>query len=158
MEDNFTSQDSAMRLNEVAIDYLRQSAKWCFFLSILGFIGIGIMVIVAIFLSTIMGMASQNSGFGNGELGIMNSMPGLISGIYILFALLYAFPVYYLYKYATGIKTALFVRDENELTKAFGYLKSHHKFIGIMMIVMMVMYFLIFIGAIVAGIAYGGSH
>ncbi|GEP52183.1 hypothetical protein FNO01nite_28550 [Flavobacterium noncentrifugens] len=158
MEDQFSHQDSAMRLNEIAIDYLRQSAKWSFFLSILGFIGIGLMLLAAVFISSIMGMANPNSGLGNSELSMFSAMPGILSGVYILLAVLYAFPVYYLYKYSTGIKTALLVRDENLLTASLGYLKSHHKFIGIMAIVLMVVYLLILVGVVVAAVAFGGSH
>jgi len=157
MENGFTSAESGMRLNEIALDYLRQSAKWTFFLSILGFIGIGMMVLLGVFMASILGMANSNSGFGGSELGIISAMPGVFSGVYILLAILYAFPVYYLYKYATGIKTALLVRNEEMLTASLGYLKSHHKFIGIMMIVMMLLYFLIIIGAVITAIAFGNQ-
>jgi hypothetical protein len=34
-----------MTLNDFAVAALRESAKWCMFLAIVGFIGIGLMVI-----------------------------------------------------------------------------------------------------------------
>ena len=145
--ENITSQQFELRLSQTAADYLKESAKWSFFLAIVGFIGIGFMVLLAVFMSTFMSSMAQNPA-----MGVMGQMQGMLSAIYILFAVLYAFPIYYLYKYATDAKTALVTANSDLLETALGYLKSHHKFLGIMMIVILSLYALIFIGAIGVGI------
>jgi len=63
-----------------------------------------------------------------------------------------------LYNYAKGIKNALSSGNENILEKALVNLKSHHKFLGIMTIVMISLYVLFFIGTIifVVDMASGG--
>ena len=63
---------------------------------------------------------------------------------------LYFIPVYYLYKYSTNMKTALQFGDNNLVAEAFVNLKSHHKFLGISIIVILSLYLLILIGGIFA--------
>jgi hypothetical protein len=131
-----------IELNDVAINALRVSAKWSLFLAIIGFIGIGLMIIGAIFLSTIMGALPSNGS------PIME-MKGIVSVIYIIFAALYFPPVYYLFKYATDMKIALQNQDSVEIGEALNYLKSHHRYLGISMIVIMSLYVLMIIGVVV---------
>ena len=108
------------------------------FLAIMGFIGIGFMVVAALVMGTFMSSLMPYGGF--------------LSGIYILMAILYFFPIYYLYKYATNIKTSLSENDEEGLATALGYLKSHHKFLGISIIVIISLYILLIIGFIAFGV------
>lgn len=131
-----------LELNQLAKDALREGAKWTFFLSIMGFIGIGFMVLVAIFMTiTFSAMPSELNGYG-----MLGAMKGFMSLIYFLMAVLYFFPVYYLYKYSTNIKTALQFNNSNLLADAFVNLKSHHKFLGIAIIIFISLYLLILVG------------
>jgi len=140
------NQSNEMKLNESAIAFLRESAKWSMFLAILGFIGIAFMVIMGLFMGTILSSFSQMGGGMNNSPFTM--MPGLMAGFYIVIAVLYFFPIYYLFKYAQNTKIALQSANSDLLADALGYLKSHHKFLGIMMIVMISLYILIIIGAV----------
>jgi Na+/H+ antiporter NhaB len=143
-----------LQLNEQAVSALRESAKWSYFLSILGFIGVGFMVIAAFFVGSIMSMAPNNP---YGEGGPFAMMKGFLSVFYIIIAVLYFFPILYLYRYASGMKQGLSMSDSETVSNALVNLKSHHKFLGITAIVVLSLYFLVFIGAIVAGIAFAGS-
>ena len=148
MENQSQFDSFELQINETAIEYLRSSAKWSMFLSIMGFIGIGFMLLASVFMAfsgSIMGAATGGMGLG--------AMQGILAGVYIIMALLYFFPVYYLYKYALDMKNALNDKNNNLLTNSFGYLKSHHKFLGVSMIVIMSLYFLGIIGAIIFGIS-----
>ena len=140
--------EEKLSLNELAIDALRESAKWCMFLAIVGFIGLGFMVLAGAFMSVAMSAMPDNPAIGNamGPLGAVKAYIGLI---YILFAVLYFFPIYYLYKYAAGTKRAVQTENSDELSDALVNLKSHHKFLGITTIVLISLYILIFIGAII---------
>lgn len=143
-----------LELNEQAVAALRESAKWSYFLSILGFIGIGFMLLAAIFMGSIMA-AVPNDPYGQG--GPFGMMKGFISILYVIIALLYFFPILYLYRYASGMKQGLLLSDSDTVSNALVNLKSHHKFLGITAIVIISLYILIIIGAIVAGIAFAGS-
>ena len=138
------NQNNGMQLEEVAKDYLRESAKWSMFLAILGFIGIGFLALLAIIMTSVMSMAPETpSPFG--------AIKGFVSIIYLVFAIIYLFPIYYLYKYAASTKKALNSGNTQLLTKAFSNLKSHHKFLGIASIIIIALYI---IGAIVMVIGY----
>lgn len=144
-----------LQLNEQAVEALKESAKWSYFLSILGFIGIGFMILAAFFIGSIMSMAPNNP-YGVG--GPFEMMKGFISVFYIIVALLYFFPILYLYRYASGMKQGLLMSDSDTVSNALVNLKSHHKFLGIIAIVIISLYLLILIGAIVAGIVFAGSR
>ena len=131
-----------LELNEQAVDALRTSAKWSMFLSIMGFIGIGFMILGAIAMTSVMSMipSSSMSPFGN--------LKGIISGVYIVMAIIYFFPVYYLFKYASDMKNALLSSSSDMVGVALGYLKSHHKYLGISIIVIISLYIIFMIGMI----------
>ena len=139
-----------LSLNDLAIAALRESAKWCLFLSIVGFIFIGLMVIIGAIMGVAMSAMPSNVAFsGAAGTNPIIAMKGYFGVLYILFALLYLVPVYYLYKYASGIKKATESGNTDVLTDALVNLKSHHKFLGIMTIVMIVVYILAFVGVII---------
>jgi hypothetical protein len=151
-----------LSLNDLAISALRESGKWCMFLSIVGFIFIVFMLLFGVYMSLISAILPTPEMGGTNELGfgvsVFASIKSYFGILYLLMALLYFFPIYYLYNYAKGIKVALSSGNENILEKALVNLKSHHKFIGIMTIVMISLYVLFFIGTIifVVDMASGG--
>jgi len=71
--------------------------------------------------------------------------------MYVLIGLLYFFPVYYLFKFSSKVRTALMTKNTQELETAFENLKSHYKFIGILMIITLSIYVLFGGGALLAG-------
>jgi uncharacterized BrkB/YihY/UPF0761 family membrane protein len=96
--ENQSSFDSfELHLNHTALDYLRESAKWSMFLAILGFIGIGFLALVAIIMTSVMSVMPDTPG----PLG---AVKGVVSIFYLVIAVIYLFPVYYLYRYASNTK------------------------------------------------------
>lgn len=150
MEENSTIENFEIQLNESAKEFLKETAKWAYFLSILGYIGIGFVVLVAIFAGTLFAFMGNMTH----EMGAFGSLGGtFITVLYLMLAALYFFPVYYLNKFATNAKTALRDNDSESLSTSLEYLKSHYKYIGIMTIVVFGLYILIFAGVIIAKIA-----
>ena len=124
-----------LHLNQTALDYLRESAKWSMFLAILGFVGVGFLALMAIIMTSVMSAMPDTPGpFG--------AVKVIISIFYLVIALVYLFPVYYLYRYASNAKKAIYAKDSALLTDAFGALKSHHKFLGIAAIIIISLYIL----------------
>jgi len=64
---------------------------------------------------------------------------------YLVLALIYFFPVYYLLQFANKMKKALSTKNEETLTNAFEMLKSHYKFIGVFTIITISLYALLFV-------------
>ena len=149
-----------LSLNDLAVEALRESAKWCMFLAIVGFIFIGLMVIIGAILSVAMAAIPDNNPAFGGSMGPFMAIKGYFGIIYILLAVLYFFPVYYLFNYAKGIKQAVQSGNSDVLTNALVSLKSHHKFLGIMTIVMIGLYIIgiICFIAFAAKMASSGLH
>lgn len=146
-------QNSELHLNEQAVLALKESAKWTFFLAILGFVGIGLIVLLALFMTTI--FASLPNSIGNeysNQYGFnaFGAVQGVFSVMYVLVAVFYFFPIYYLYKYAVGIKVAIKTRSSTLLSNALVNLKSHHKFLGITALVVISLYAFVFLIALFA--------
>lgn len=150
-------EDEDLKLNDFAVAALRESAKWCMFLSILGFIFIGLFVIMGIFMSVVMSAIPAEAMGPGMENNPVMAMKGFFGAFYILMAALYFFPVYYLYNYAKGVKQAFELSSSDVMAKALVNLKSHHKFLGIMMIVMISLYILIIIGVVAFAASFASA-
>ena len=72
------SQNNGIQLNASALEFLRESAKWSKFLSIMGFVGIGLMVVAAIFMTTVMSFLPTDNG------PFVGAMKGFLGGIYLV--------------------------------------------------------------------------
>ncbi|PIF31328.1 hypothetical protein CLU81_1814 [Flavobacterium sp. 9] len=152
MEETSVFEKFELQLNETAKDFLKETAKWANFLSILGFVGIGLMLIFAVFAGSIfsaMGSTMPGMGGMGGSFGI------IMAFVYVFIAAIYFFPVYYLNKFAVNAKRAFRDNDSEALTNSFGYLKSHYKFIGILTVAILVLYGLIFVFGILGAVLRG---
>jgi hypothetical protein len=136
-----------LQLNEQAVAGLRESAKWSTFLAIIGFIGVGFMVLAAIFMGSAMALIPEDP-YSRTGMNPFGAMKGFISIFYIVMAVIYFFPILYLYNYAKKMKDALNYRNSDTLSEAFVQLGKHHKFLGIMIIVLISLYIIIAIGMI----------
>ena len=134
MEQN-TSNLFELQVDHQSNAYLRETAKWAKFLSIIGFIGCALIILVGIFAGSVMAttMGDMAGGFGSG-MGVVMAV------VYILFALLAFFPYLYLYRFANQMQVALRNNDQAALTTSFGNLKSCFKFVGILTIIILAFY------------------
>ena len=130
-------------LTAIAKQALLVASKWAKFLSIIGFIGVGIMVIVGIFIMF---------QLSNLPIQITNGFPfGIIGFLYIAMALLYFFPTYYLFQFANNTKKGISNNSNESVEIGLVNLKSMFKFIGIFTVVILSIYVLIFLVAFVVG-------
>lgn len=143
---NVITELEQLTLNSRSKSFLKETAKWAKFLSIMGFIAIGIMVVFSFFAGTIL----QN---------LPNAQPmpmdmGLTLTItYLALALIYFFPVYYLLQFSNKMKAALLTKNNDTLSDAFEVLKSHYKFVGVFTIIVLSLYVLIAIFAVIGVLA-----
>ncbi|MGB1283569.1 MAG: DUF5362 family protein [Polaribacter sp.] len=140
MEKNAITELEQLTVNSRSKNFLTETAKWTKFLSIMGFIGIGLMIIFSFFAGAI---------FDN----LPNAQPmpidmGMTLTItYLIIAVIYFFPVYYLFQFSGKMKAALLAKNDETLSDAFEMLKSHYKFVGVFTIIMLSLYVLIFVVA-----------
>jgi len=151
MENSSQFDSFELQLTQQAQDFLKETAKWAMFLSILGFIGLAFMLLGGL----AMFAAGSAIDSASGDMGMMGAFPSSVLGaIYLIMAILYFFPVMYLFKFASNTKQAISDRNSEMLTNSLGSLKSHYKFVGILAIVMIVTYI---VGIIVAISVFAGA-
>ena len=143
MEQSPFEQFEELRIDAAAKSFLGEAAKWTTFLSILGYIGIGFMVLAAIVLFAVGSSISMGPMAGGIWMGVF----------YLALAAFYFIPINLLYKFSSNMKTALRSNDQVSLVKAFEYLKSHYKFIGILTIVLIGIYILAVVGIVLTGMS-----
>ena len=134
-----------MQIDHETTGYLSETAKWAKFLSIVGFVMCGFIVIAALFAGTI---ASALGPFG----GTMGAGGFMITVIYLGVASLYFFPCLFLFNFSRKMQFALRNNDQINLNDSFKNLKSNFKFVGILTIVIISFYViaLLVIGIIAA--------
>ena len=140
-----------LHLDQTSKSYLGETARWAKFLSIVGFIFCGFIVLLGIFFGTIM---AKFSGMGGGDAAYETSLAlgkGFAAFIYILIAVVYFFPCLYLFNFATKMQVALKNDDQTNLNTSLHSLKRCYKFVGILTIVMLSFYALALIVVMIAG-------
>ncbi len=136
-------QFEELKIDRISKEFLAEAAKWTAFLAILGFIGIGFFFIAGLVMLSFSSMSKSMTGsFG-------------MSIVYLLVAGFYLVPINFLYKFSTNMKNALRNNNQSSLANAFEYLKSHYKFIGILTLILISFYVMIFIWLMLTTV---GSH
>lgn len=148
MEDNLQVENGEnLVIDWRSKEFLKETAKWTKFLAILGFVGIGLMV-----LGSLVMLFAPSSLMSNGDFPFGGKIFMML--LYLAFAVLYYFPISYLYQFSENTKKAIENNDNNAIRDAFEFLKSHYKFMGILTIILLSFYaIIIFIGLIGAGAA-----
>lgn len=134
--DNNLNQNT---LSNASKGFILETAKWAKFLAIIGFVMLGLMAIGVLF------MLVAGATLINSPLSGTSGSIGMVSFIYIAMIALYFFPTYYLYQFATKIKSGLSDGNGSNIDAGFENLKSTFKFMGILMIIVLSLYGLIFI-------------
>ena len=148
MEETTKTEQTRMYLTDESKSFLKETAKWAYFLSIMGFIGIALLVLLALFMGTL--FTTLGSLGGEAAMGAMGAMGGgFITAIYLVVVVIYFFPVYYLFQFASKAKAAFATNNNEQLNASFEYLKSHYKFIGVVTLVSLILYGLIIVFGII---------
>ncbi len=135
-------QNTPMMLNNQMKKHLYETAKWTNFLSLVGLVGIAILMVLSI--AIIGGFISLGE-----ELSAQISR-ALIGVIYFLITALYAYPTIRLLQFSRNLKRGLLENDEDIVTTSFQNLKSVFKFLGILTLILICIYAFIFLMAIVS--------
>lgn len=130
-----------LEIEDNALKDLKITSKWAMFLAIVGFIGVGLLLIIGLFAGVFLSVFSKG-----------DSYPGfpewLVYVIIVVSSVIYFFPVLYLYRFSRHTANAIKMLSNKELNKAFKNLRAYYVYIGILLIVVLVIYIA---GFIVAG-------
>lgn len=136
-----------LKVTEPMREHLLSSASWLKFLAVLGVIGVVLLVLISIGIMV----------FGN-QLGDEIPLGGYLGVIYLVLAAIYIYPLVKSFSLIRNTREAF--RTENgqpNIEQAAADCHAILKFMGILTIVLMVVYVLIIIGVIAAGIAGMGQ-
>lgn len=109
--------------------YWRQTAQWAMFFAVLLFIVYGLIALFGLF-------AAVKGGVG-GLIGAL-IMVGLYTAIIFM-------PAWYYYKFSTQSKQAMSFDDTAMLDEAFANLRRFYNYVGIMAIIILSLYLLLFL-------------
>lgn len=138
MENIIDNQNAAgMSLSSNSIEWLNQTRKWTMFLSILGFIFIGFIIIAGFSMQALM------SNVGSEIPGMTSGMTGAITVVYIIIGLLYFYPVYSLFMFSKTSKEAVTNMNHTALEESFKHQRNMYRFMGIFTIVILAIYVLV---------------
>lgn len=151
-ESNVEQEEKTLQITSEIEIYLDGAGKWSKFLAILGFVFMGFMVVMGIIISIALWLIPLPGA------GAFPFPPFIIGFIYLVMAAVYFLPILYLYRFSSGIKQALILKNQNQFTKAFFNLKAFYRFIGILMIIFLALYPIIMIAIVSAGLFSGFSN
>jgi hypothetical protein len=120
--------------NDTIRSSLIETSKWAKFLAIMGYIGIGFLLLFGL-VATV----------GLSLLGSYANMPfpmGLFGLMYLVVAVIYYFPVTFLYRFSVRMRKGLASRDVDAVTSGFENLRMLYKFKGIVTIIVLALYLL----------------
>jgi|GEM_PF-269184 len=151
-DEQVTGMQHQLEFNEEIRRYLDFTTRWGKFLAILGFIGTGFIFLAGIIFLTF--GSTMNEFSSTPEFPpFVNPLVGVI---YLLMAVLYFFPCLYLFNFSNEVSKGLEMDNQEAFNFGFRNLKSLFKFMGIVSIVciglFIIMFIIIFIGALFAGI------
>jgi hypothetical protein len=138
MESNLESRK--IEIEEDTLNHLDTTRKWAMFLAIIGFIFLGLIIIIGLIAGTFL------TAFSSGEktLGIPESLMFIPV---ILVIVMYFFPVLFLFRFSKHASHAIKTFDKNELHIAIKNLKFYFVYIGILIILILSFYLVLLFAA-----------
>ncbi|KAA5534899.1 hypothetical protein F0919_09875 [Taibaiella lutea] len=125
-------------LDERSKAYLLETTRWTKFLAIIGFIFIGLMLVVALAMFTMGSYVSSFAGLGS-YFGVGMGL------LYIVIGVLYLFPILSLLKFSTNMKAGIQTSNIELITEGFRHQKNLFKFMGIMTIIVIALYLILIV-------------
>lgn len=150
MEHNQTASLFSLAIDPVTKVHLSETAKWARFLSILGFILLGLFIIGGISIALFVGRPLDTYG----GRSVFDSFSVGMSFAYIVAAIIWFFPLLFLFRFSSRMKTALNGNDQNALNTSFQNLKISFRYVGIITIIVLALYALLLVFAIVGAAAF----
>ena len=105
------------------------------FLSVLGFIFLGLLIVVGVATSTFLTAFKSTEV----DLGVPES---LMIVLFIIIAAIYFFPVLFLFSFSRNTRDAILNHDKLKLEKAFRNLRTYFTYIGVLVIIVLSIYLL----------------
>ena len=127
-----------IEMDEKILKYLNTIRKWAMFLAIIGFIILGLIIIIGLIAGTFLTVFNLE-GKGLGVPESLMFIPILFIGI------LYFLPGLFLFRFSKHAGHTVQTLDKEELRKAFRSLKSYFVYTGVLIILVLFCYIAVII-------------
>lgn len=146
---NHQNESKDMLLSVYAQSNLRASARWASFLAIVGFVGVGFMILISIqlFTTSTHGYNTYYGSTGHESMAIMGT-------IYLVMAVVSFFPAYFLIMFANKIKKATLNQDPIRMEEASNFMRIYFTYVGVMTIITILVVIFIFFAVLGAAYSY----
>jgi hypothetical protein len=128
-----TPGNRKIEIEHKTLKLLDHSRKWSMFLAIVGFIFLGLVIVVGVIAGSFL------SAFGSGKTGLGISEISVFI-IFLIMAVIYFFPVLFLFRYSKHTARAVETLDKMALHKAFKNLKYFFTYLGVLIIMLLALY------------------
>jgi heme/copper-type cytochrome/quinol oxidase subunit 2 len=135
-----TSENRKIEIGSEILNNLNSTRKWTTFLSVLGFIFLGLLIVAG--LTTSLFLTTFKTQEAN--LGIPESVMIIIL---IVIGAIYFFPVFFLFRFSRNTRDAIQNLDGQKMAKGINNLRLYFTYIGIMVIIVLSIYVIALIGA-----------
>jgi magnesium-transporting ATPase (P-type) len=129
------TEERKIEIGPETLNNLNATWKWAMFLSVLGYIFLGLLIIAGFVTSTFLTTFKSKEV----NLGIPES---LMTILFIVVGAIYFFPVFFLFRFSRNIRDGIQNLDRMKLAKGFRNLRIYFTYIGIMVILVLSIYVL----------------
>lgn len=134
-------KERKIEISPEILNNLNSTRKWTTFLSILGFIFLGLLIVAG--LTTSLFLTTFRTQEAN--LGIPESV---VIIVLIVIGAIYFLPVFFLFRFSRNTRDGIQNLDRHKLEKGFNNLRLYFTYTGIMVIVVLTIYV---VGLVAAG-------
>lgn len=131
--------------------YLKEAAKWAKFLGIVGFVYLGLIIIMLVGFGSFLSMFAGGADMGGGDSTAVSI--GVFFYVALIFVMIF-FPSYFSYLFGTKMQAALENESNTEITESFKNLKSNYKFWGILTLINIILSIISMLISFAMGIAF----
>ncbi len=137
-----SKDESTLHIHKDMYEHLTTAARWGNILAIIGFVVTGIGALFGLF-----GLVAIGATASSPELAMIEGLSTLMwVGLLVYFAILglYVLPLLYLSRFASNLKTALYADNQGNLALSFENLGKLFKFLGILTLVVIGVYIILY--------------
>jgi hypothetical protein len=134
----------SLNIDPITKTHLAETAKWARFLAVLGMIVLILALLATLMSTTILttlGFAVGNRTLSNENMTNATRI-SMVVGVLVTTAVAF-FPLLFLFRFATAMRSAITANDQNKLNTSFQHLKIYFRYLGIVAVLLVIFYGLI---------------
>jgi hypothetical protein len=122
-----------IEIEQETLDHLNTARKWAMFLAIIGFIFLGLLIVIGVLAGTFLTAFSS----GNKGPGVSDSL--MLIPVLLVVVILF-FPVLFLFRFSKHASRAIQNLDKLRLHRAIKNLRFYFGYIGVLIIIIFIFY------------------